>query len=125
MAQARLGPSCRNSSSRSNAACTRRWRPCGCLRKSFPPQSVEQWASSLVDHYPEPKKNSAACLVWRMHMSQQMSEFRPLLILGNRTRHVWSTLDTIRFDLAECPTLEAEVLMWRVVHHQPHESRTC
>jgi hypothetical protein len=41
-----------------------------------------------------------------------------LRFLGSATRRVWTTLDAIRSDLADCPTLEAEVLMWRVVHHQ-------
>jgi hypothetical protein len=36
--------------------------------------------------------------------------------MGERTRRVWATLDTIRVDLADCSILEAEVLMWRVVH---------
>jgi len=39
-----------------------------------------------------------------------------LQFMGERTRHVWATLDTIRLDLADCSILEAEVLMWRVVH---------
>jgi hypothetical protein len=39
-----------------------------------------------------------------------------LRFMGDRTRHVWATLDTIRQDLADCSILEAEVLMWRVVH---------
>jgi hypothetical protein len=39
-----------------------------------------------------------------------------LRFMGERTRHVWGTLDTIRQDLADCSILEAEVLMWRVVH---------
>ena len=39
-----------------------------------------------------------------------------LRFMGERTRHVWATLDTIRLDLADCSILEAEVLMWRVVH---------
>jgi hypothetical protein len=39
-----------------------------------------------------------------------------LRFMGERTRHVWATLDTIRQDLADCSILEAEVLMWRVVH---------
>lgn len=37
--------------------------------------------------------------------------------LGPDARRVWETLDTIRFDLASCSILEAEILMWRVVHH--------
>jgi hypothetical protein len=41
-----------------------------------------------------------------------------LRFLGARSRHVWATLDAIRSDLAECSILEAEVLMWRVVHHR-------
>jgi len=41
---------------------------------------------------------------------------RLLRFMGEQTRRVWSTLDAIRSDLAECSTLEAEVLMWRVVH---------
>jgi len=39
-----------------------------------------------------------------------------LRFMGERTRHVWGTLETIRHDLADCSILEAEVLMWRVVH---------
>jgi hypothetical protein len=39
-----------------------------------------------------------------------------LRFMSERTRHVWATLDTIRVDLADCSILEAEVLMWRVVH---------
>jgi hypothetical protein len=39
-----------------------------------------------------------------------------LRFMRERTRHVWATLDTIRLDLADCSILEAEVLMWRVVH---------
>jgi hypothetical protein len=39
-----------------------------------------------------------------------------LRFMGERTRHVWATLDTIRQDLADCSILEAEILMWRVVH---------
>jgi hypothetical protein len=41
-----------------------------------------------------------------------------LRFLGSASRRVWTTLDAIRSDLADCPALEAEVLMWRVVHHQ-------
>lgn len=36
--------------------------------------------------------------------------------LGPNCRRIWETLNVIRFDLADCPILEAEVLMWRVVH---------
>lgn len=38
--------------------------------------------------------------------------------LGPNSRRLWHTLDAIRSDLADCPILEAEVLMWRVVHHE-------
>jgi hypothetical protein len=38
--------------------------------------------------------------------------------LGPHSRRIWETLNAIRFDLADCPILEAEVLMWRVVHHR-------
>ncbi len=38
-------------------------------------------------------------------------------LLGPHARRVWETLDAIRFDLAACSILEAEILMWRVVHH--------
>ena len=38
--------------------------------------------------------------------------------LGPNCRRIWETLNAIRFDLADCPILEAEVLMWRVVHHR-------
>jgi hypothetical protein len=46
--------------------------------------------------------------------------------LGPNAQHVWETLDAIRFDLAACSTLEAEILMWRVVHHKvpPHVGDT-
>jgi hypothetical protein len=48
-----------------------------------------------------------------------------LRFMGDRTRHVWATLDTIRHDLADCSILEAEVLMWRVVHPtRPGEVRS-
>ena len=40
--------------------------------------------------------------------------------LGPNSRRLWQTLDAIRSDLADCPILEAEILMWRVVH--PAES---
>jgi hypothetical protein len=39
-----------------------------------------------------------------------------LRFLGQGTRCTWKTLNTIRFDLADCSILEAEILMWRVVH---------
>ena len=38
--------------------------------------------------------------------------------LGPKSRRLWQTLDAIRSDLADCPLLEAEILMWRVVHHE-------
>ena len=38
--------------------------------------------------------------------------------LGPNPRRLWQTLDAIRSDLADCPTLEAEILLWRVVHHE-------
>jgi hypothetical protein len=53
---------------------------------------------------------------------QEVSSWSPqggetfLPFMGEGTRRVWATLDTIRLDLADCSTLEAEVLMWRVVH---------
>jgi hypothetical protein len=53
---------------------------------------------------------------------QEVSSWSPqdgetfLRFMGDRTRHVWATLDTLRVDLADCSILEAEVLMWRVVH---------
>jgi hypothetical protein len=43
--------------------------------------------------------------------------------LGTDTRRIWETLIAIRSDLASCSILEAEVLMWRVVHHQPYTHR--
>jgi hypothetical protein len=48
---------------------------------------------------------------WSSHDGESFLQF-----MGERTRHVWATLDTIRLDLADCSILEAEVLMWRVVH---------
>ena len=38
--------------------------------------------------------------------------------LGPNSRRLWQTLDAIRSDLADCPILEAEILMWRVAHHE-------
>jgi hypothetical protein len=38
--------------------------------------------------------------------------------LGPNSRRLWQTLDAIRFDLADCPILEGEILMWRVAHHE-------
>jgi hypothetical protein len=37
--------------------------------------------------------------------------------LGPETRRAWAALGAIRADLAECSILEAEVTMWRAVHH--------
>jgi hypothetical protein len=54
---------------------------------------------------------------WGSENSEAFSDF-----LGARARRVSETLQTIRFDLADCSILEAEVLMWRVVHHPPHVS---
>lgn len=47
-----------------------------------------------------------------------------LRFFGPDVRRVWETLNQIRFDLADCPILEAEVLMWRVVHHATRFSPT-
>ena len=38
-------------------------------------------------------------------------------LMGPHTRSLWSALHAIRSDLAECSVLEAEVAMWRLVHH--------
>jgi hypothetical protein len=46
---------------------------------------------------------------------QQADAYLPLM--GPGARRIWSALDAIRSDLAECSVLEAEVGMWRVVHH--------
>jgi len=37
--------------------------------------------------------------------------------MGPHTRSLWSALHAIRSDLSECSVLEAEVAMWRLVHH--------
>ena len=37
--------------------------------------------------------------------------------MGPHTRNIWSALHAIRSDLSECSVLEAEVAMWRLVHH--------
>jgi hypothetical protein len=43
--------------------------------------------------------------------------------LGPKSLRLWKTLDAIRSDLADCPILEAEILMWRVAHHEdPNQS---
>ena len=54
---------------------------------------------------------------WGSENSEAFSDF-----LGASARRVSETLQTIRFDLADCSILEAEVLMWRVVHHPPYVS---
>jgi hypothetical protein len=46
---------------------------------------------------------------------QQADAYLPLM--GPGARRIWSALAAIRSDLAECSVLEAEVGMWRVVHH--------
>jgi hypothetical protein len=46
---------------------------------------------------------------------QQANAYTPLM--GPGARRIWFALDAIRSDLAECSVLEAEVGMWRVVHH--------
>ena len=38
-------------------------------------------------------------------------------LMGPQTRSLWSALHAIRSDLSECSVLEAEVAMWRLVHH--------
>lgn len=38
-------------------------------------------------------------------------------LMGPHTRSLWSALHAIRSDLSECSVLEAEVAMWRLVHH--------
>ena len=43
--------------------------------------------------------------------------------LGPNARRIWETLEAIRSDLASCSILEAEILMWRVVHHKPDYNR--
>ncbi len=43
--------------------------------------------------------------------------------LGPNARRIWETLEAIRSDLATCSILEAEILMWRVVHHKPDHNR--
>ena len=43
--------------------------------------------------------------------------------LGTNARRIWETLEAIRSDLASCSILEAEILMWRVVHHKPDYNR--
>jgi len=54
---------------------------------------------------------------------QELSEWKQtgaegvVRFLGPETRRAWEALDAIRGDLAECSTLEAEVTMWRAVHH--------
>jgi hypothetical protein len=42
-----------------------------------------------------------------------------LRFLGPETHRAWSALEAIRRDLEDCSTLEAEVLMWRIVHRRP------
>ena len=44
--------------------------------------------------------------------------------LGPKSLRLWKTLDAIRSDLADCPILEAEILMWRVAHHEDPDQST-
>ena len=43
--------------------------------------------------------------------------------LGPEMRRAWAALDAIHADLAECSILEAEVTMWRAVHHSQRAGR--
>jgi hypothetical protein len=65
---------------------------------------LRDWVTGFLQALQE-----VAC--WRPQDGEEFLRF-----MGDRTRHVWATLDTIRQDLADCSILEAEVLMWRVVH---------
>jgi len=49
---------------------------------------------------------------WKLSSSDVFLRF-----LGPETRRAWSALEAIRRDLEDCSTLEAEVLLWRTVHH--------
>ena len=56
---------------------------------------------------------------WSSPNSDAFVEF-----LRPKSRHLWQALDAIRSDLADCPTLEAEILMWRVAHPEDPKDAT-
>jgi hypothetical protein len=69
---------------------------------------VRDWVCSFL----EAVQDIAA---WKLSGSDVFLRF-----LGPETRRAWSALEAIRRDLEDCSTLEAEVLMWRMVHHEGH-----
>ena len=70
-----------------------------------------------------PDKDLRCCAIEFLEALQDSSAWRPqetdayLSVMGPGSRRIWSALNAIRSDLADCSVLEAEVGMWRVVHH--------
>ncbi len=74
---------------------------------------VRDWVCSVLEALQE-------ITAWKSAGSDVLLRF-----LGPETRHAWGALEAIRRDLEDCSTLEAEVLMWRVVHRgSPQPTRT-
>lgn len=66
---------------------------------------VRDWVCAFVEAVQE-------VTGWKEPAEEELVRF-----LGPETRRAWAALDAIRADLAECSTLEAEVTMWRAIHH--------
>jgi len=66
---------------------------------------VRDWVCAFVDALQE-------VTGWK-----ETGEIGFVRFLGPETRRAWMALDAIRADLADCSILEAEVTMWRAVHH--------
>jgi hypothetical protein len=112
----------------------RQWSEFAQLLRRLHAQGQHGQVQAAFDRMEEFLQDGHPSRVWATGFLQSLQEITTwecddgeqfLRFLGSRTRHVWSTLDAIRFDLADCSTLEAEVLMWRVVHHHSHKSRSC
>jgi hypothetical protein len=66
---------------------------------------LRDWVCSFLDAVQD-------IATWKLSGSDVFLRF-----LGSETRRAWGALEAIRRDLEDCPALEAEVLMWRIVHH--------
>jgi phage-related protein len=67
---------------------------------------VRNWVCSFLEAVQD-------IATWKLSGSDVFLRF-----LGPETRHAWCALEAIRRDLEDCSALEAEVLMWRIVHHE-------
>ncbi len=69
---------------------------------------VRDWVCSFLDTIQD-------VAAWKLSGSDVFLRF-----LGSETRRAWAALEAVRRDLEDCPALEAEVLMWRILHHDGH-----